>query len=103
MKTITCTVCKHPKCSRCRRDTGIVATYVSARGVICNTCENIEEKKEFGRKWAKMTPVEKLKMHGKEKLQMLATNKKLKRSGTVSDLIERLTPVCTHDDFPIRR
>ena len=46
--------------------------------------KKIQEKKEFNKKWKTLTPEEKLRNYGKEKLMILCRNKKIKFISTYS-------------------
>lgn len=103
----TCITCKNPKCREC--GDAIAQGRWSAVDDICAQCKHenankrmVEQKREFSRKWAAMTPLEKLEVHGKVKLQTLAGKKNVNTTGSKKALIARLTPLCVDTDFPIR-
>jgi hypothetical protein len=100
--THTCRTCKFPKCDKCGNALGSDGTVFNTDGKLCRTCCDIKKKMEFGQRWANMTPAQKLQLHGKTKLQILAKKRNMSVDGTREPLIERLAPGCTDRDFPIR-
>jgi len=58
--------------------------------------------KTFAEKWAGADPVQKLSLHGLEKLQILAKNKKIAYENVPKNtLIATLTPLVNQYDYPI--
>ncbi len=100
---IICNHCRFPECNVCKvrgRRYGI-----SDKVYTCNKCTKSIKNREFSDKWKTMSVVDKLNVHGIEKLRILARKKAIKGRSKLNknDLIEALIPITTHSDFPISR
>ena len=105
-----CVSCKQKKCLMCK--TVILCHNLNCTSVYHDSClrkieleqEAHDRKIEFGKQWKQMTPLEKLEIHGIEKLKLLAKKKALKGYSKLKkeELIHLLGPMVSTNDFPIK-
>ncbi len=102
---ITCNHCLFPECSVCKVRDSREQLFISDKVYTCNKCTKSIKNREFSDKWKTMSVVDKLNVHGIEKLRILARKKAIKGRSKLNknDLIEALIPITTHSDFPISR
>lgn len=107
---LICANCCNPKCAKCDIVIEIGYTYDPNR--ICDKCkrkleiEKIKiEKEKFNDNWKKITPQEKLKLYGLEKIRILAKCKGIKGYSKYkkNELVNLLTPLVIDEDFPIKK
>ena len=96
---ISCKKCLSPSCVKCGNK-----CFCEGKGcneIICRKCI---EKEKFNSEWNKLTPPEKLKLYGIQKLKILAKNKKIKGFSKYkkTELIDILIPLVNKKDFPIK-
>ena len=95
-----CEKCKSSTCIECK-------TKLYCRNKNCaiaTRCFDCGKKYEFHNKWKNTSPLEKLHLHGSEKLKILAKNKKIKGYSKYKkhELINILSPLVNENDFPIK-
>lgn len=93
------------ECENCESNTTIINQEDGEYYDITNQFETIKKQiydKEFGSRWKKSTPQEKLDFYGITKLKLLAKNKGIETSHKKKTLLKLLSPIVTEKDFPIK-